>query len=414
MVKLSKLTTQNYKNLALDGGLELQSLNLFIGPNGSGKSNLLNVLRFLKDATTPPADKSRGVTGFEDAVSRLGGPRILDATVDAPAKVDFAYSFDAPENCNLFLTLAVRGNYVNLSGEKLTADTEAIVDYYRRADDKVSVTSTFIATQFSPRQPIALQYAANDLALMQIPALLEGGDVPPEDIPVYKKRRQLLDTLSQWRFYNANDMNLDAIRHSEPKLGPGDRFVSTSGENLSLVLHNLTQESLDFEERIDNAMRAILPTTRRVRAVVPGRTTVTTEWHFADVPTPFYLDEMSDGTVRMLCWAIILHSPRLPSLLVIEEPEIGLHVAWLRVLAEWIKAASRKTQVIISTHSPDLLDSFTDRVESVYVFNSAEGHPAHFAVKPLAPERVASWVEEGWQLGDLYRVGDPSVGGWPW
>jgi len=223
-----------------------------------------------------------------------------------------------------------------------------------------------------------------------------------------------LDTISQWRFYNANNMSLDTIRHAEPKIGPSDKFLSASGDNLSRVLHNLIQESLDFEEQVNNAMQAILPSTRKIRAVTSGRLSLTTEWHVANVDTPFYLDEMSDGTVRMLCWAIVLNSPILPTLLVIEEPEIGIHVAWLRVLAEWIKTASLKTQIIISTHSPDLLDYFTDQVENILVFQAVERDAVHFTVQPLSPSAVETWLKEGWQLGDLYRIGDPSIGGWPW
>ncbi len=412
ITRISKLTTQNYKNLRLEDELPLQALNLFIGPNGSGKSNLLNVLRFLKDATTAPADETRGVTGFEDAVFKLGGYKILDATVEAPAKVDFAYQFSSPdvdEDIYFSLSLLVQGKRVSVTGERLNAPYRAAppILYYRGEDNTVHFLPD--RDKITPLQP-----PENDLILVTMPTPRANGAVSPEELVTYKVRRQLLETLAQWRFYNANDMNLSDIRHSEPKLGPSDKFVSASGNNLSLVLYNLTQESLDFEEQINNAMRAILPTTRRVRAIASGRLSVTTEWHFADVKTPFYLDEMSDGTVRMLCWATILHSPILPSLLVIEEPEIGLHVAWLRVLAEWIKAASQKTQIIISTHSPDLLDYFTDRIDSVYVFHPAEGDQAHFAIKQLSPAMVAPWLEEGWQLGDLYGVGDPSVGGWPW
>ncbi|HOT92676.1 MAG TPA: AAA family ATPase [Anaerolineae bacterium] len=410
--RISKLATQNYKNLWLAEGLPLQALNLFIGPNGSGKSNLLNVLRFLKDATTAPADESRGVTGFEDAVFKLGGHKILDASVESPAKVSFNYEFSSPDmdrDIYFGLSLLVQGKRVSVTGEQLNAPHRAKppILYYRGEDNTVRFLPD--NDKIAPLQP-----PENDLVLVKMPTPRENGKVSPEELVTYKVRNQLLETMAQWRFYNANDMNLGEIRRSEPKLGPSDKFVSASGNNLSLVLHNLTQESLDFEERINNAMRAVLPTTRRVRAVASGRLSVTTEWHFADVKTPFYLDEMSDGTVRMLCWASILHSPLLPSLLVIEEPEIGLHVAWLRVLAEWIKAASQKTQIIISTHSPDLLDYFTDRVDSVYVFHAAEGDQAHFAVKQLSQAMVAPWLEDGWQLGDLYRVGDPSIGGWPW
>lgn len=139
---------------------------------------------------------------------------------------------------------------------------------------------------------------------------------------------------------------------------------------------------------------------------------LTVEWYFEGLHDPFYLREMSDGTVRMLCWATILLSPRLPTLLVIDEPEMGIHPSWLPALAKWIKAASQRTQVIVTTHSPDLLDHFTDSLESVICFCTRDG--LYFALESLSPDRLAGKLEEGWQLGDLYRVGDPLVGGWPW
>lgn len=223
-----------------------------------------------------------------------------------------------------------------------------------------------------------------------------------------------LDTVSNildWIFYNANDMNLEIIRTSEPKIGPRDTWLSTTGDNLALVVDNLSQ-NLDFEDALNLAIKSIFPKTRRIRAVRVGRLSLTIEWHIEGSNEPFYLNEMSDGTVRMLCWAVILHSPTLPSLLVIDEPELGLHPAWLSVLAQWIKRASEKTQIILTTHSPDLLDKFTDRLENVYCFYSTDAN--HYGLKPLSLEVLKPQLDEGWELGDLYRVGDPTVGGWPW
>lgn len=159
-------------------------------------------------------------------------------------------------------------------------------------------------------------------------------------------------------------------------------------------------------------MKSILPKTRRLRPVRSGRLSLTVEWHFEGIKEAFYLNEMSDGTVRMLCWATILHSPLLPSLIVIDEPELGLHVSWMPILAEWIKKAATKTQIIITTHSPDLLDHFTDRLENVLCFYPE--NRTHFSVKSLSKTMLEPKLEEGWELGDLYRVGDPSIGGWPW
>ena len=76
MTFIKKLSMKGFKSFARETGINMdRHMNVIVGPNGSGKSNLLNVLRFLKDATTSPADESRGVTGFEDAVFKLGGPK---------------------------------------------------------------------------------------------------------------------------------------------------------------------------------------------------------------------------------------------------------------------------------------------------------------------------------------------------
>jgi predicted ATPase len=454
LYSIEKLTTRNYKNLHLGEGLQLGNLNIFIGPNGSGKSNLISVFRFLKDATTITLDAVRGRTGFDDAVFRLGGPRILDVTIKSPANVRFEFEFGRhwlSLSQEFKLELLVQG-----TREKIIINQESLctfigdaeigqhLDLYRCHDqtsgqgvvavwssnakeskepshDKASEQRVIAVLSSSARESKERSFEqqlsnvpVDNLTLVTIPELLENSEFPSEDMPIYHVRRQLVDIISQWYFYNANDMNLKDIRKAEPKIGPGDIFLSPSGENLPLVLDNLMQDDLDFEESINNAMKSILPSTRRLRTARVGRLSLTVEWHFDNVNEPFYLSEMSDGTVRMLCWATILLSPKLPTLLVIDEPELGIHVAWMQTLAEWIKQASQRTQVIISTHSPDLLDHFTDQAENVRVFQPTGPDKSHFEVKPLSPQAVAEWIQEGWQLGDLYRVGDPSIGGWPW
>lgn len=401
---LKKVTAQNYKNLSLMKGLKLSNLNLFIGPNGSGKSNLIGVLKFLRDSMITSRDEVRGRTGFEDAVFELGGAKILDGTVKTPANVKLAFNFEPTDE--------MTGYIFDLDILIQDAHTPVVVSNETlRPENSPEEADFYTRDEFGKETNLP----TNELILSVFSKLLEQNlKYPSKIIPILKIREALRDTVSGWRFYNANNMNLKGIRRSEPKVGPSDKYLAPSGENLPLVLHNLMQNSLDFEEKINNAMKAILPITRKVRTFTSGRSSLTIEWHFEDINTSFYLDEMSDGTVRMLCWATILHSPQLPSLLVIDEPEMGIHVAWLPILAEWIKEAATKTQVIVCTHSPDLLDHFTDHVENVFVFQMVDNDKNHFAVETLSQTSVAAWLAEGWQLGDLYRVGNPSVGGWPW
>lgn len=425
---LKALQATNYKNLKMEDGISFDNFNVLVGPNSSGKTNLIKLLLFLKDAIVSPREQQPGISGFDQAIFQLGGTRISDKTTKVlPTKIPITFHVELPNregfndvfHIELFVQDSTRKVFINreeFSSSIKHQNNPPFVFYqcHHQTSGK-GVVSVFNDESRRKSHLEALDNVpTDDLALIHIPKILENSKFPPENTPIYEIRRVLIDTISQWRFYNANHMNLQQILEAEPKIGQGDRFLSASGENLALVLYNLMSDSLDFEEQFNEAIKLILPTTRRLRAIPAGRLSLTLEWYLENTKEPFYLSEMSDGTVRMLCWATILHSPLLPSLLVIEEPEIGIHVAWLKVLAEWIKQASQKTQIIISTHSPDLLDYFTDEADKVLVFNATGPDKSHFEVKHLSQEAIASWVQEGWQLGDLYRVGDPSVGGWPW
>ena len=425
------LTTKNYKNLHLDPSVNLNNLNIFIGSNGSGKSNFISCLKFLKDCLIAIPDENRGVSSFEDAISKFGGDKILDVNVESPAKVSIACCFSQiNQSGNLQKDSAILDFKLYTDREKVRA---SISEEYLYGGEDLQETSSkpfyyYILhnrelgkgllsvykipgqeqTQFEHLDNIP----TNSLGLLTITTLLENSQSPPENTPIYKIRRELIEFISKWQFYNANNMNLNLIRTVEPKIGGSDIYLSASGDNLPLVWENLSQKNIDFEDSLNEAMKSILPKTRRIRPVRSGRLSLTVEWYFEDIKEVFYLNEMSDGTVRMLCWATILHSPLLPSLIVIDEPELGLHVSWMPILAEWIKKAARKTQIIITTHSPDLLDHFTDCLENVLCFYSK--NRTHFSVKSLSKAMLEQKLEEGWQLGDLYRVGDPTIGGWPW
>jgi predicted ATPase len=427
------LTTKNYKNLHLDPSVNLNNLNIFIGSNGSGKSNFISCLKFLKDCLIAIPDENRGVSSFEDAISKFGGDKILDVNVESPAKVSIACCFSRinqtgnlqKDSAILDFKLYTDRQKVRASiseeylygGEDLQETCSRQPFYYYKLHNK-ELGQGLLSVYNSPGQePTHFEtldnIPTNSLGLLTIPTLLENSQSPPENTPVYKIRRELIEFISKWQFYNANNMNLNLIRTVEPKIGGSDIYLSASGDNLPLVLDNLNQKNIDFQDSINEAMKSILPKSHRLRPFRSGRLSLTVQWFFEGIKEePFYLNEMSDGTVRMLCWATILHSPLLPSLIVIDEPELGLHVSWMPILAEWIKKAARKTQIIITTHSPDLLDHFTDCLENVLCFYSE--NRTHFSVKSLSKEMLELKLEEGWQLGDLYRVGDPTIGGWPW
>ncbi|GDX39920.1 hypothetical protein LBMAG21_02120 [Armatimonadota bacterium] len=416
MQQIARIALENYRNLSLKEGMTLRPLNIFIGPNGSGKSNLIRFLRFIHD-TLGSQGSVEGA--FEKAMQVFGASRILN--VQSSSTVDFSILLDlfggvrtefntelmaiflpvVPTRESLWLdpagTQSERFPYYDVHSEM---PGEGIVSIYTAIDKRTVQSERVYALP------------SKQFVFHSLQTFLEKSNLPPRDIPYHEERRHIMGFVDRWSFYNASDISSGAIKKAIPKFGMSDDTLSEQGDNLALVLYNLCQESLDFEDELQEAMTQLFPRTRRLRAVPVGRTSLTLEWHVSDNNKPFYLDEMSDGTIRMLCWAAILLSPKPASLIVLDEPEMGIHPKWLRILAGWIKRASLRTQVILSTHSADLLDYFTEERESVYVFDTDPDNLTSNLVKPLNEAQIKPKIEEGWELGDLYRVGDPSVGGW--
>ncbi|MEH2409542.1 AAA family ATPase [Nostoc sp.] len=257
------IVTKNYKNLSLEQIVRLKNLNIFIGSNGSGKSNFISCLKFLKDSLTKIPDESRSVSSFEDAVAQIGGNRILDVSVESPARVRLAYCFYFSQNSQTnipardsgILDLKIFVNRDNArgvniaeeclySGDILHDSTPSTPFYYYKFHDrefgKGAVSVYDEPGQFSTTHFEALDnILTNFLGLTAIPRLLEDSQYRPENTPVYRIRRDLIELVSKWQFYNANNMDLNLIRMAEPKIGGSDIYLSLSGDNLALVLDNL-------------------------------------------------------------------------------------------------------------------------------------------------------------------------------
>jgi predicted ATPase len=121
------------------------------------------------------------------------------------------------------------------------------------------------------------------------------------------------------------------------------------------------------------------------------------EWRQKGSDFPFQAYHLSDGTLRFICLATALLQPALPSTIVIDEPELGLHPFAIGLLANLIQSASERTQVIVSTQSPALLDQF--KPEDVVVVNREQGRST-FA-RPN-PQELKDWLAE-YSLAELWQ-----------
>ena len=117
---------------------------------------------------------------------------------------------------------------------------------------------------------------------------------------------------------------------------------------------------------------------------------------------------LSDGTLRYLSLLTVLLDPNPPPLIGIEEPELGLHPDVIYDLAELLVDASTRTQLVVTTHSPTLIDALTDHPSSVVACEKHDGQ-THF--RRVNPDDLASWQGDR-GLGELWSMG--SIGGMRW
>ena len=117
---------------------------------------------------------------------------------------------------------------------------------------------------------------------------------------------------------------------------------------------------------------------------------------------------LSDGTLRYLALLAILLHPEPPRLVAIEEPELGLHPDLLPTVSDLLRSASKRTQLVVTTHSDVLVDALTDVPESVVV---CEKHNGQTEMRRLDRNELATWLEK-YRLGELWTSGE--LGGNRW
>ena len=329
---ITRVILKNYKSVA-KCDVRLEPLMFLVGPNGSGKSNFLDALRFVSDALNTSLDHAlRDRGGIHEVRRRSGGHpnhfsiylefRLPDGTAG-----EYAFRIGARP----------QGGYEVQSEECRLSRPVALAaeSFYKVQVGKVIATSLATA-------PAA---ASDRLYLVNVSGLDEF--------------RPLYDALTHMAFYN---LNPDRIRDLQsPDAG---EVLRRDGGNLASVLGRLERDSPGLKSRIEEYLSKVVPGIRGFEAkpIGPKETIIfRQEVTGSKQPWHFFAANMSDGTLRALGILVALLQPsngqehRVP-LVGIEEPEIALHPAAARVLRDSIRDACRRTQVLVTSHSPDLLD----------------------------------------------------------
>lgn len=327
---IKKIIIKRFRSFP-SASLDLNNPIFIVGKNGAGKSNLADVFEFVAEAMTSP---------LQAVFDRKGGI----AAVRNRSSVK-----SAPPNMGLAFEL---GESNDISGGRYAFEIKALPNYgYRIVREQCLVRkksgerwwfdrNESLKTNVEGLNP-ALEPTALALPLM-------GGD--ERFSPVFK-------VLSGMRVYSIMPAKLKEMQDPDSGLA-----LRPDGSNAASVLQELTERAEDAEtlrNEIYSFLEAIVPNTRSVRAKKHGNKlsmSFIQQWG-EDKKLAFDAFSMSDGTLRSLGLILAVFQKPSPSLLVIEEPESTIHPGALDALLDLVKLASDRMQVVVTTHSPDLLDA---------------------------------------------------------
>jgi predicted ATPase len=346
--------------------LELGRLTLLIGPNGAGKSNLLQALRLIPLLRTRSLQSYVADHGFGAALLHYG-PKTTEAIEIGVLIRDqgSSYRYDAR------LAFA--------SDDSLYFQTENVACL--RPDD-----SWVISTLGGGHRESKLLEAS------------------PENQTVVAVNRWL----GRMTFYHFHDTSAQSKLRTHARR-EDDRYPRSDGSNLAAYLLRLKESDQDDDrkswQRINRHCRHIAPAIKELDPVAVNGS-VRLDW-IDDRDQRFGCHQFSDGTLRALALITVLSQPtaKLPRLISIDEPELGLHPSAIALIAELCRSISRHTQIILSTQSTELLDHFS--ADEVVVVESDHGETR---LTRLSSDALQRWLDD-YSLSELYNKG--VIGGKP-
>ena len=327
VVFLTRVVLRNNKSIAFCD-LRLGPLTFLVGPNGSGKSNFLDALHFVRDSLNGSLENALNERGGLNMVRRLSS--------EHPATIGIRLEFQLSDNRSGHFAFSIGispSHSIMVMSEECRIQTLEGVANYSRVQDRPTESSELTFPAVSPDR-LALVSASGFAAFR----------------PVY-------DALTAMVFYNIDPKPIRELQKPQDS-----KALKPMGENIASVIGRMEKNSPESVRKIQEYLQIIASTVNAVRytSLGPMETLSFLQnivgsnevWH---LPTQF----MSDGTLRALgvLTALFQGDKEFSPLLVgIEEPETGLHPAASVALREAMQYMSEKTQVIVTSHSPELLN----------------------------------------------------------
>lgn len=355
MRTLEKLTIKNFKSIR-EQTLELGRLNVFIGGNGAGKSNLIEVFRFLREIVNQNLAGYTGTKGGADTLLYFGRRRSPD--------MSFRLQFGEGDTSNAYL-VELRGT--DEDGLLIASETA----YYH---EKKNYPGPYV-------KPVSAFTKESKLKAVD-----------------HICAREVVSDLESYRVYHFHDTSDTAAVKGTVDV-EDNRVLRPQAENLAAFLYWMQQKKPDHFRNIQDTLRQIAPFFDEFR-LAPSRLNerkIRLEWKEKGSDAYFNASSLSDGTLRFLCLTTLLLQPELPAVVLLDEPELGLHPAAVTLLADLLSSAATRTQVIVATQSVTLVNMFEP--ESVWAVDREDSQSVF---RHLSQQDMATWMDD-YGLGEMWE-----------
>ncbi|MBE9234761.1 AAA family ATPase [Anabaena aphanizomenioides LEGE 00250] len=350
MNSFERITIEGYRrlfNVQLD--MRDRPLTVMIGANGAGKTSLLEIFSLLAaSANAQLANKISELGGLPDIVTR-----------DRANSITISLSMSVPGYAplNYQLEVALKGFTYEIAIETLTQQNNPhAVEPFQYIESRGLDVKYFNTEDRALLRP-NWDHNPLETSLAQVPK-------------IYKAPETLRKELASCTFYDALNVAPKSPVRLPQSMRPAT-LPGANGEDLVSCLYYLRETDPEGFEIIEDTLAVAFPDFERLSFPPVAAGTITMTWKDKNFSKPLYMHQLSEGTLRFIWLITLLLSPGLTAVTLIDEPEVSLHPELLRLLADVMREASQKTQLIVATHSDRLIRFL--KPEEVLVCDAEDG-----------------------------------------
>lgn len=332
MNRLENISVRGFRRLRqID--LEMRNLIVIIGANGAGKTSFLDVL------STLAASANGKLQGTLQSKGGLNEILTRGKTQELSIKVSMEIS--GRPSLKYGLVLSPKGLSYEIREETLTQQTNPNASEPFKHIESYGLDIKYYSLEENKLLRPNWEHNYLETSLSQVPKM-------------YREPENLRKSLASCTYYGALDVSgKSPIRLPQP-MRPA-KLPGSSGEDLVSCLYDLRETDGDRFEMVEDIISTAFPDFKRLNFPSVAAGTISMTWTDRNFPTPIFVHELSEGTLRFLWLVTLLQSQSLTTITLLDEPEVSLHPELLRHLVYLMREASKHTQLIVATHSDRLI-----------------------------------------------------------